>query len=390
VDKLELINLSFGLPAAQVLAAALRKLPKTVKIVNFADIIAGQETKEALQVLSEVCTAIAGQPLVELNLSDNALGPAGIDAVSPAFVGQTNLVRVFFNNNGLSSEATAKLPALIASAHGASPRLTHFECYNNMMGDDGAKAVAKIIENNAATLQHLRVATTRLSLKGGGGLALANALTKVRNLHHLDLSDNAIGVEAGHILAKHCLPNQSNLRYVALGDTGMTGDALEAVCRSLAHTTTLEVLELNHLEFGTTACVTLLAPLIARNRSLRKVNLEANELNADGVRAALVALDGCPHLSEVNLINNALSEKKGGFGVWFSQWMCRQPKLTRVKLAENQFTEKGASGLHKAISAGGGRSDVLDGLDDQEEPDDDEEAGSDVDNEGKAVESDED
>jgi hypothetical protein len=43
-------------------------------------------------------------------------------------------VRLYFNNNGLSAEATEKLPGLVARAHGAVGRLTHLECYNNMMG----------------------------------------------------------------------------------------------------------------------------------------------------------------------------------------------------------------------------------------------------------------
>jgi Ran GTPase-activating protein (RanGAP) involved in mRNA processing and transport len=97
-----------------------------------------------------------------------------------------------------------------------------------------------MISHNAATLRHVRVATTRLSLKGGGGMALAKALCEVKELHHLDLSDNAIGSEAGHVLVDGCLLRATSLRSLILGDTGFDAAVLRKLF-ALANLHTLEV-----------------------------------------------------------------------------------------------------------------------------------------------------
>jgi Ran GTPase-activating protein 1 len=91
-------------------------------------------------------------------------------------------------------------------------RVLHF--FNNMSGNDGAKAVARIV-CASPLLEDLRFASTR----GGhdGGMALAEALCTVSTLRRLDLSDNTFSEAVGVVLGR-ALSTQRHLEIVNLAD----------------------------------------------------------------------------------------------------------------------------------------------------------------------------
>jgi Ran GTPase-activating protein (RanGAP) involved in mRNA processing and transport len=74
-------------------------------------------------------------------------------------------------------------------------------------------------------------------------MALAKAINSVTGLQHLDLSDNAIGSEAGMILADGYLSRATSLKSLILSDTGFDASVLRKIF-GFANLNTLEVIGL--------------------------------------------------------------------------------------------------------------------------------------------------
>ncbi len=74
-------------------------------LTNRACVAAGQHETIALQALEILCKALEEHQLLELNLSDNALGLKGVTACAPALAHQRGLRKLFFNNNGCGPSA---------------------------------------------------------------------------------------------------------------------------------------------------------------------------------------------------------------------------------------------------------------------------------------------
>jgi Ran GTPase-activating protein 1 len=85
---IRLSDKSFTIPAAEIIARRLRTF-KNLKTVDISDIIAGLPEDEALQVLSIIAGSLEGNAIVELNISDNALGSKGVLAIKNLMVLKT-------------------------------------------------------------------------------------------------------------------------------------------------------------------------------------------------------------------------------------------------------------------------------------------------------------
>lgn len=191
----KLSNKSFSFSAAEILANKLKEFPDIIK-VDISDIIAGRHEDEALKVLEVLCNAFNGHNLVEVNVSDNALGRKGVIACQNILQGK-NLQKLYFCNNGLSAEASELITEILLN-NGCPPlEVLHF--YNNMSGSAGAQSSSQIVSAVATTLRDFRYSATRSGTEGC--LPIAEALCHTSNLTHLDLSDNSFGEEVLDALA---------------------------------------------------------------------------------------------------------------------------------------------------------------------------------------------
>lgn len=74
--------------------------------VDYSDIIAGRPKEVGLRVLAAVCGAVKDREgLSFVDVSENAMGPGGVDACRPALEGKRNLRSLFMCNDGLSEVA---------------------------------------------------------------------------------------------------------------------------------------------------------------------------------------------------------------------------------------------------------------------------------------------
>ena len=78
-SHIRLSNKSFDNAAAQKIADYISTL-SNVEIADISDIIAGRPEEEALQTLRIISSSLKGFKLIEVNVSDNAMGAKGVEA----------------------------------------------------------------------------------------------------------------------------------------------------------------------------------------------------------------------------------------------------------------------------------------------------------------------
>ena len=134
VHKICFSTKSFGEDAAEIAASAIVKMTN-LKVADLSDFIAGRETSIGLRVLNMISTALASTQLVELDLSENALGPRGVESCRPLLSSKDTLESLSFCNDGLSAEAMEIISDLLLFRGTDSPtRLKTLRFHNNMSG----------------------------------------------------------------------------------------------------------------------------------------------------------------------------------------------------------------------------------------------------------------
>ena len=73
IHKIVFSTKSFDVASAKIAAGYIEKMTN-LKIADLSDFIAGRETSIGLEVLNIISTALSKTKLVELDLSENALG----------------------------------------------------------------------------------------------------------------------------------------------------------------------------------------------------------------------------------------------------------------------------------------------------------------------------
>ena len=189
ITKIQLSNKSFDAPSARVAAEKLT-LMKNLKFADLSDIIAGRETSIGLEVLNIFSKALVETPLVWVDLSDNALGPRGVNVCEPLLSSSETLEGIAFKNDGLSAEACEEITRLFLKL-GSPTRLKKLHFWNNMSGDGGAVAIAKLLKQSPY-IEDFMMATTRCG--EGGGVVLCKALKHCTMLHTVDMNDNTFNV----------------------------------------------------------------------------------------------------------------------------------------------------------------------------------------------------
>jgi Ran GTPase-activating protein 1 len=149
-QRIRLSDKSYTAEAAAVIATFLTEpfvgsgipLVHDIVEVDLSDSIAGRMTEEGLQVLKTICDAFVESKLVDVNLSDNAIGQQGIGACRTA-LSKKSLERLALCNNGLSRETMRQVADILTNNDDddgtgcIASNMTKIHFYNNMSGEDG-------------------------------------------------------------------------------------------------------------------------------------------------------------------------------------------------------------------------------------------------------------
>lgn len=287
-NSLILSTWAFSVEAAAVVARAIDALP-TVDAANLADIIAGRPEAEGLEVFRVLGAALGRKKLRELDLSDNAVGPKGVEACREMLSLQEALEVLSFNNCGISAEAMRSIADILLFR--VPTRLTTLHFSNNMSGSGGAIALADVVAASPH-LEDFRFASSRGG--GPGAVALAQALAGTRRLRRLDLHDNIFAAEGGAALAAMLRgPASANLLELDVSDILLKNSGARALASALVRSGCagrLQVLGIAANEIGGRVGTAAVTRLLRRLTGLRVLRLEENELESDGLRAIAAAL----------------------------------------------------------------------------------------------------
>jgi hypothetical protein len=101
--RLDLSNKSYSDAAATKLAEKLASF-SSITDADIHDMIAGRTEVEALRSFAAIADSLVQNPIVALNISDNALGAKGVEACRDLLIKGT-LQRIYVLNNGISEAA---------------------------------------------------------------------------------------------------------------------------------------------------------------------------------------------------------------------------------------------------------------------------------------------
>lgn len=372
-------NKSYTLEAARVIAAFFSRLEalgafEKLTSVDFADMIAGRPEEEALQVLATLCDALSAiKTLTRIDLSDNALGEKGVRACFGLLQNQAQLQHIFFCNNGISAAAADVIAHEVLLFRGLDTptKLETFHFYNNMSGDGGAIALAKILPLSPA-LKDLRFSATRA--QRDGSLTFAKALASLRKLEKLDLSDNTFKASGGEAIAA-AVKNMPNLREINLRDAAIEDDGLVAMVEAIIEAGAAKGLaELDVSGNDLTAeSMQSLDQLLRISTTLRVLQLEENEIGSKGAKAiAKSLLIGSPALERV--VAN-VNEIGASGALALVKAVVDKKVFVKLNMDGNQISADGVAKIEELLESKD-KSYVLGSLDDNDEDEEEEDEDS--------------
>ncbi|XP_031209286.1 NACHT, LRR and PYD domains-containing protein 3 isoform X1 [Mastomys coucha] len=241
------------------------------------------------------------QSLTELDLSDNTLGDPGMRVLCEALQHPScNIQRLWLGRCGLSHQCCFDISSVLSS----SQKLVELDLSDNALGDFGVRLLCVGLKHLLCNLQKLWLVSCCLTSAGCQDLALV--LSSNHSLTRLYIGENALGDSGVQVLCEKMKDPQCNLQKLGLVNSGLTsiccsaltsvlktnqnlthlylrnnalGDmGLKLLCEGLLYPDCkLQMLELDNCSL-TSHCCWNLSTILTHNHSLRKLNLGNNDL----------------------------------------------------------------------------------------------------------------
>jgi len=305
--ELCLSNKSYTPNAAKLIAefvtSGSSSLCSQITSLDISDVIASQPEIDGLDVLNTFSLAFKDSKLTHINLSDNAMGSKGI-ASCKSILSLPTLESLQLCNNGLSETSMEEVSDILLNS-GVCENMKRLHFFNNMSGDGGCTAFARIIQKCSCKLIDIRFSGTRAQREGSLNVALAleELICKEGcSIEHLDLADNSFGVKGAQALAS-LLILCKDLKYLDLHDCLLEDEGIRLISDSL-----LNCYEcLQHLDFSgndlTKSATDDIVSVLQKATNLGVFRAEENDLTSIGVRGIAKALNAS--LLELHLGSNA-------------------------------------------------------------------------------------
>ena len=174
--------------------------------------------------------------LLELNLSENNIGPNGIIAIAKAIEVNASLQKFDISCCGVADGAAA-----ISGALKCNHSLQELDLSWNNFSNDGTKEIAEATKVNV-TLQKLDISHNRIS--DDGAAAISGALKCNHSLQELDLSWNNISNDGTKEIAEAIQVNVT-LRKLDISHNKISDDGAAAISDSLKTNNSLQVLDMS-------------------------------------------------------------------------------------------------------------------------------------------------
>ncbi|CAG8578741.1 17338_t:CDS:2 [Acaulospora morrowiae] len=299
LEKVILSGNTFGVEAAQAIAKALeqKKTLKARKIFVFdaSDIFTGRLREEIPHAVKALCNSLEDKQLVELNFSDNAFGPAGVEPMVDFLTNNRSLKILKLNNNGLGPSggkliAKALLRAAEKNAvEGRESSLTTIIAGRNRLENGSSQVLADAIAAHG-TLTEIRIPQN--GIRSEGIVALSKGLAACKNLQVLDLQDNTFTESGSRAFAK-ALVEWPKLKLLNIGDCLLSADGGVIIAETLllGHNKDLEHLNLQYNEINSKGVSILASAVSSHLKNLEFLELNGNCVNPEDVNSQEVHVE---------------------------------------------------------------------------------------------------
>ncbi|KAJ9061518.1 Ran GAP Rna1 [Entomophthora muscae] len=291
LDQVRHITLSgntFGVDAAKAFADVLKTKNK-IEVLDLSDIFTGRLRAEIPPALIAICDAIVDKEnLVELNLSDNAFGPAGAEPLVGFLINNKALRVLRLNNNGLGVHGGTFIAEALIKAHrknqkeGKSSTLRTFIAGRNRLENGSSTLLAQAFRCHES-LTEIRMPQN--GIRSEGIVALMEGISSLKNLEILDLQDNTF-VEEGSYALSSVLSNWPKIRVLNVGDCLLKAKGALSLFDALISVkpAELEELILTYNEVSEKGAFKL-AEAVKHLKKLGKLELNGNNFEEDSAAA---------------------------------------------------------------------------------------------------------
>lgn len=292
---------TLGIDAAKEIGNALAKHGSHLKRALWQDMFTGRLKSEIPIVLEHLSAGLlaANVRLSELDLSNNAFGPIGMEGLvkllnSPVCY---ELQTLCLMNNGLGiSGAKMLAKALIDNYNSSCKAGTPFQLKvliagRNRLENDGIIALSRFF-HVVKTMEEITIPQNGIYCKGI--IELASSLLENPNLKVLDVQDNLLTPLGAEALSK-VLPKLKNLKRLNIADCLIKSKGALAIAEALKVHESLEMLDVSYNEINGVSGLELTQSIC------NKVNLE--EYNINGNRFGI---------NTIALLTNKLKESNKG------------------------------------------------------------------------------
>jgi len=315
---LTLAGNTVGIEAAKAIGSALEVHPE-FRRAHWKDMFTGRMKTEIPPALINLTRGImlAHATLVELDISDNAMGPIGMEGLTTFMKSPScfTLQELRLNNTGCGVTGGK----LLAS--------TLLQCYNNSVKAGHPLALKVFVLG-------------RSRQENEGAKALAEVFKLMGSLEEVVMPQNGIYHEGLTALAE-AFSNNPNLRILNLNDNTFTEKGARAMATTLKQLNNLEILNLGDCLLKSAGAKLISRALKGRHPNLRELVLDSNEIRIAGGLEIVSAVEG-------------------------------KESLERLSLDANCFGDSGEKTLKQRL-ANIGKLEILEEMEDNEEPDEDEE-----------------
>uniref|UniRef100_A0A915EP04 Ran GTPase activating protein 1 n=1 Tax=Ditylenchus dipsaci TaxID=166011 RepID=A0A915EP04_9BILA len=292
----------------------------------WSDLFTGRLKEEIPKTLKTLCTAMSfcGARLVELDLSDNAIGPMAVPGIKEylSSVDACELSVLKLNNCGLGI-AGVTIAECLMECHrkslefGTPLRLKTFIAGRNRLEYTSTTALAKAFKQ-IGTLEE--IVMPQNGIKAEGIINLADAVRGSPYLKVLNLNDNTFG-EKGAMAMAQAVSSLTSLESVDFGDCLCRNKGSKEIC----------------------------IKLVRSGSALKQLNLSGNEITYDTAKELI---------SQVKQIDSMESLKLGtnSFGGQFGELEVDSQTITFLDVGNESDDQGSLSGDEEGDEISNGRS----------------------------------
>jgi Ran GTPase-activating protein (RanGAP) involved in mRNA processing and transport len=276
ITKLDLYNNKLDQDALNAFCGWIPKLTKLQVLSLWGNPIGNGGAVEVLKCLHHCKT-----PLKELDLAHTGVGEEDCAQLA-LLVANSNLTRLYIENNSLSSNSVA----IIMEGLLQNNTIQELNMKGSHFSDENCVSLTSLLQQAECQLRRLDIPVC--SISGEGAAHLAAALTNNHSLTWLDISDNPIG-DIGAAAIGDLVSNNTALTTLEMSECGITSEGCVQLAAGLTENTTLGTLWMRGNHVGVDGAKAL-SVMIAMNKTLRKLDLHGDFSLCEGVDSLLAGV----------------------------------------------------------------------------------------------------